>query len=38
VIPHPFDKKVGQAVTFAVAEAAIKTGVARKKIELEYTV
>jgi malate dehydrogenase (oxaloacetate-decarboxylating) len=36
VIPHPFDKRVVEAVARAVAEAAIKTGVARKTdIELE---
>lgn len=33
VIPHAFDKRVAEAVTKAVAEAAIKSGVARKKIE-----
>jgi malate dehydrogenase (oxaloacetate-decarboxylating) len=31
VIPHPFDKRVVEAVAKAVAMAAIKTGVARKK-------
>ncbi|MFC0272740.1 NADP-dependent malic enzyme [Metabacillus herbersteinensis] len=30
VIPHAFDKRVVEAVTNAVAETAIKTGVARK--------
>jgi malate dehydrogenase (oxaloacetate-decarboxylating) len=38
VIPHPFDKRVAEVVTTAVAEAAIKTGVARKKIDQEKTV
>ncbi|MDR0470018.1 MAG: NAD-dependent malic enzyme [Peptococcaceae bacterium] len=31
IIPAPFDKRVAPAVAKAVAEAAIKTGVARKK-------
>lgn len=31
VIPAPFDPRVGEAVAKAVAKAAIKTGVARKK-------
>ena len=30
IIPHAFDKRVGPAVAKAVAEAAVKTGVARK--------
>jgi malate dehydrogenase (oxaloacetate-decarboxylating) len=33
VIPHAFDKRVAAAVANAVAETAIKTGVARKNIE-----
>ncbi|MBS4210852.1 NAD(P)-dependent malic enzyme [Neobacillus rhizophilus] len=37
VIPHPFDKRVTEVVTAAVAETAIKTGVARKKMEQEKT-
>jgi malate dehydrogenase (oxaloacetate-decarboxylating)(NADP+) len=35
IIPKPFDKRVLLWEAFAVAEAAIKTGVARKKIDLE---
>lgn len=31
VIPNPFDKRVAEAVAEAVSEAALKTGVARKK-------
>ncbi|WP_413307489.1 malic enzyme-like NAD(P)-binding protein [Bacillus sp. 1P10SD] len=38
VIPHAFDNRVAEAVTIAVAEAAIKSGVARKQIELENIV
>lgn len=38
VIPHPFDKRVANAVTNAVAEAAIKTGVARKNMKPEIIV
>ena len=30
IIPHAFDKRVGPAVAKAVAEAAIRTGIARK--------
>ncbi len=30
IIPHAFDKRVGPAVAKAVAEAAVRTGVARK--------
>ena len=30
IIPHAFDKRVGSAVAKAVAEAAVRTGVARK--------
>ncbi len=36
VIPNPFDKRVVQAVSRAVADAAIKTGVAKKNIQLDY--
>ena len=35
VIPEPFDPRVAPAVAAAVAQAAIKTGVARVKVELE---
>lgn len=35
VIPHAFDKRVVEVVTNAVAEAAIKTGVARKLPNVE---
>lgn len=35
VIPNAFDKRVVEAVTNAVAEAAIQTGVARKNLKLE---
>lgn len=35
VIPNAFDERVAEAVANAVAEAAIKSGVARKKTELE---
>jgi malate dehydrogenase (oxaloacetate-decarboxylating)(NADP+) len=35
IIPMPFDKTVAVEVSFAVAEAGIKTGVARKKIDLD---
>jgi malate dehydrogenase (oxaloacetate-decarboxylating) len=34
VIPNPFDKRVVTAVSSAVAEAAIKTGVSRKKVDI----
>jgi malate dehydrogenase (oxaloacetate-decarboxylating) len=34
VIPTPFDKRVVTAVASAVAEAAIKTGVSRKKVDI----
>ncbi|RKL65532.1 NAD-dependent malic enzyme [Salipaludibacillus neizhouensis] len=36
VIPNPFDERVVQAVSNAVANAAIETGVARKTIHLEH--
>ena len=29
ILPHAFDKRVGPAVARAVAEAAVRTGVAR---------
>jgi malate dehydrogenase (oxaloacetate-decarboxylating) len=32
VIPKPFDKRVGSHVAAAVAETAVKTGVARRRI------
>ena len=32
IIPHAFDKRVGPAVAKAVAEAAVRTGVARKPL------
>lgn len=35
VIPKPFDPRVLLKVSYAVAEAAIRSGVARKKIDLE---
>jgi malate dehydrogenase (oxaloacetate-decarboxylating) len=35
VIPHAFDKRVVEEVKNAVADAAIKTGVARRKVEQE---
>lgn len=35
VIPDPFDERVVEAVAFSVSEAAIKTGVARKLIDLK---
>jgi malate dehydrogenase (oxaloacetate-decarboxylating) len=35
VIPNPFDKRVVDAVADAVARAAIRTGVARKTVEIE---
>jgi malate dehydrogenase (oxaloacetate-decarboxylating) len=34
VIPNPFDKRVVTAVSSAVSEAAIKTGVSRKKVDI----
>ena len=33
ILPHAFDKRVGKAVARAVAEAAVKTGVARLPLE-----
>ncbi|TXK90833.1 NAD-dependent malic enzyme, partial [Parageobacillus sp. SY1] len=35
VIPKPFDKRVVEAVADAVARAAIRTGVARKTVEIK---
>lgn len=35
IIPSPFDKNVAVEVSFAVAKAAIESGVAREKIDLE---
>ncbi|RFU64356.1 NADP-dependent malic enzyme [Bacillus sp. V59.32b] len=35
VIPNAFDERVAEAVANAVADAAVKSGVARKKTELE---
>ncbi|MBU7591094.1 NAD(P)-dependent malic enzyme [Metabacillus halosaccharovorans] len=37
VIPNPFDERVVQAVSNAVANAAMETGVARKMIYLEHS-
>ena len=37
IIPKPFDRRLFVAVSYAVAEAAVKSGVARKKVDLaEY--
>ena len=37
LIPKPFDRRLFVEVSFAVAEAAVKTGVARAKVDLvEY--
>jgi malate dehydrogenase (oxaloacetate-decarboxylating) len=38
VIPHAFDDRVAEAVANAVADAAVTSGVARKKAELENLV
>lgn len=35
IIPDVFDKRLGVEVSFAVADAGIKSGVARKKIDLK---
>lgn len=35
IIPKPFDRRAYVEVSFAVAEAAVKSGVARKKVDLE---
>lgn len=35
IIPQPFDKRVGPAVAKAVAEAAVKTGVARLPLKVK---
>lgn len=34
IIPKPFDRRLFVAVSFAVAEAAVKSGVARKSVDL----
>ncbi len=34
IIPKPFDRRLFVAVSFAVAEAAVKSGVARKTVDL----
>jgi len=34
IIPKPFDRRLFVAVSYAVAEAAVKSGVARKKVDL----
>ena len=37
IIPKPFDRRLFVEVSYAVAEAAVKTGVARAKVDLaEY--
>lgn len=36
IIPKPFDSRVAPAVAQAVAEAAMETGVARKKVDLNW--
>ena len=33
-MPKPFDRRLFVEVSFAVAEAAVKTGVARAKVDL----
>ena len=35
IIPKPFDRRLFVEVSFAVAEAAVKTGVARKAVDLK---
>ncbi len=35
IVPKPFDKSVAVEESFAVAKAAIKSGVARKRVDLE---
>ena len=35
IIPKPFDRRLFETVSFAVARAAVETGVARAKIELD---
>ena len=37
VIPSPFDRRVGPAVALAVAQQAIKDGVARRELTLDLT-
>jgi malate dehydrogenase (oxaloacetate-decarboxylating)(NADP+) len=34
IIPKPFDRRLFTEVSFAVAEAAVKTGVARRELDL----
>ena len=34
IIPKPFDRRLFECVSFAVAEAAVKTGVARRQVDL----
>ena len=34
IIPKPFDRRLFEVVSFAVAEAAVKTGVARRAVDL----
>lgn len=38
IIPKPFDSRVAPAVAKAVAKAAMETGVARKKVDLDWVV
>ena len=35
IIPKPFDRRLFEVVSYAVAEAAVKSGVARKDVDLE---
>jgi malate dehydrogenase (oxaloacetate-decarboxylating)(NADP+) len=35
LIPKPFDRRLFEVVSFAVAEAAVKSGVARANVDLE---
>jgi len=35
IIPKPFDRRLFEVVSYAVAEAAVKSGVARKQVDLE---
>ncbi|MCQ2393477.1 MAG: malate dehydrogenase [Kiritimatiellae bacterium] len=35
IIPKPFDRRLFEVVSYAVAEAAVKSGVARKTVDLE---
>ena len=34
IIPKPFDRRLFECVSYAVAEAAVRTGVARRKVDL----